>query len=292
MSGIERVGVVGLGLMGSGIAEVCARAGLEVHVAERDAEALDAGLARIDASLDRGLRRGKMIHRDRDDATSKIIGTTSLAALADCQFVIEAATEDAAAKLAIFAALDETVQAPGAILASNTSSIPIATIATATKRPQQVIGVHFFNPAPVMALVELIPTLLTSPETSASTRHFVERTLGKTSIQAEDRAGFVVNALLIPYLMSAVRMLEAGHASAHDIDTAMTLGAAHPMGPLHLLDLIGLDTAVLAAQSLYDEYHEPHHAAPPLLRRMVESGLLGRKTGRGFFTYTSEGKLA
>jgi 3-hydroxybutyryl-CoA dehydrogenase len=285
VSGITRVGVIGAGLMGSGIAEVCARAGLEVIVREIDAAAAAAGQARIEKSLNRALAAGKITSGDRDVAVGCLAYTTSLDDLADRDLVIEAATENPQVKTALFAELDAVVKRPDAILATNTSSIPIVEVARATTRPAQVIGLHFFNPAPVQKLVELIPSVLTGEDTKNRATAFVTGTLGKTAIGAPDRSGFVVNALLVPYLLSAIRMLEAGHATAEDIDTGMVLGCAHPMGPLRLADLIGLDTLEAVAGSMYEEFKEPLYAAPPLLRRMTAAGLLGRKTGRGFYDY-------
>jgi 3-hydroxybutyryl-CoA dehydrogenase len=282
---ISRVGVIGSGLMGSGIAEVCARAGLDVVVREIDSEAAAAGRARIENSLGRGVKSGKLSARDRDTALQRITVVTDLDRLADRDLVIEAATENPAVKSRLFRELDATVEREDAILATNTSSIPIVEVAQSTARPAQVIGLHFFNPAPVQKLVEIIPSVLTDGTTADRARAFVTGRLGKTPIAAPDRSGFVVNALLVPYLLSAIRMLEAGHATAKDIDTGMTLGCAHPMGPLALSDLIGLDTVQAIADSMYGEYAEPTYAAPPLLRRMTAAGLLGRKTGRGFHDY-------
>lgn len=282
---ITTVGVVGGGLMGSGIAEVCARSGIDVMVAEVNDDAAAAARARIEKSVQRGVDKGKLSADDATVALGRLQVTASLSDLADRQLVIEAATENEPVKLRLFGKLDEIVTAGDAILASNTSSIPIARLATATSRPESVVGVHFFNPATVQKLVEVIPSQLTSDETVRRVREFVADTLGKTVIRAQDRAGFVVNALLIPYMVSAIRMFEAGYATAEDIDTGMVLGCAHPMGPLALTDLVGLDTTLAVAESLYAEYAEPSYAPPPLLRRMVESGLLGRKSGRGFYTY-------
>jgi 3-hydroxybutyryl-CoA dehydrogenase len=288
VSGITRVGVIGAGLMGSGIAEVCARAGLEVIVREIDGAAAAAGQARIEKSLNRALAAGKITSGDRDVAVGCLAYTTSLDDLADRDLVIEAATENPQVKAALFAELDAVVKRPDAILATNTSSIPIVEVARATSRPAQVIGLHFFNPAPVQKLVEVIPSILTSEDTATQATAFVTGTLGKTAISAPDRSGFVVNALLVPYLLSAIRMLEAGHATAQDIDTGMVLGCAHPMGPLKLADLVGLDTLEAVAGSMYEEFREPLYAAPPLLRRMTAAGLLGRKAGRGFYTYEEQ----
>jgi 3-hydroxybutyryl-CoA dehydrogenase len=285
MSDITRIGVVGCGLMGSGIAEVCARADLDVMVREINDQAATAGRRRIEASLERAVTAGKLAGLERDAALERITLTTDLGDLADRDLVIEAATENPEVKAALFAELDRVIRRPDAILATNTSSIPIVHVARATARPQQVIGMHFFNPAPVQKLVELIPCILTSEEVADQAGAFVTGALGKTAITAPDRSGFVVNALLVPYLLSAIRMVEAGQATAEDIDTGMVLGCAHPMGPLRLADLVGLDTLQAVAESLYEEYAEPLYAAPPLLRRMTAAGLLGRKTGRGFYHY-------
>jgi 3-hydroxybutyryl-CoA dehydrogenase len=282
---IKRVGVVGGGLMGSGIAEVCARAGLDVIVRETGDAAAAAARARIAESLGRGVRKGKLSEAERGEALRRVAVVTSLQELADRDLVIEAATESPALKARLFEELDATVTRPDAVLATNTSSIPIAEVARVTSRPAQVIGLHFFNPAPVQRLVEVIPSVLTAPETADRARAFAAGALGKTPISAPDRSGFVVSALLVPYLLSAIRMLEGGHATAEDIDAGMTLGCAHPMGPLALSDLIGLDTLQSVAESMYREHAEPACAPPPLLRRMTAAGLLGRKSGRGFHDY-------
>jgi len=277
------VGIVGCGLMGAGIAEVAARAGKLVVVVESSDEAAAAGRARLRASLERAEARGKISSAAEVLARLRVV--TELEELADRELVVEAIAEDEAAKTAVFARLDEIVQSPDAILASNTSSIPIMKLAVATNRPSQVLGVHFFNPVPVLSLVELVPSLMTDPAVVDRARAFVADGLGKQPILCQDRAGFVVNALLIPFVLSAIRMLESGFATAEDIDRGLVLGAAHPQGPLALADLIGLDTTKAVAESLYEEFKEPLYAAPPLLARMVEAGLLGRKTGRGFYTY-------
>ncbi len=282
---MDRVGVVGCGLMGSGIAEVAARAGADVVVIERNAEALAAGVARIERSLTRAVAAGKLPEDDANRARGHLSFSEDFTRLHDRELVVEAVAEDEATKLQVFQRLDAVVTDPGAILATNTSSIPIIKLAMATKRPEQVIGMHFFNPVPVLKLVEVISSLLTSPETTARVREYATTTLGKKVISSPDRAGFVVNALLIPYLLSAIRMLESGFASAEDIDTGMVVGCAHPMGPLALTDLIGLDTTLAVADSLYAEFKESHLAPPPLLSRMVQAGLLGRKSGQGFFAY-------
>ncbi|MER6975831.1 3-hydroxybutyryl-CoA dehydrogenase [Streptomyces carpinensis] len=286
MSDIERVGVVGAGLMGCGIAEVCARAGLDVIVAEVDSAALDFGRTRIEKSFAQGVRRGKLTQDDMDTVLARISYTLDLTRFADRDLVVEAVAEVEEIKAEVFRILDKVVERPDAILASNTSSIPIMKLATATGRAAQVVGTHFFNPVPVLPLVELIPSLLTSEETCRRAQAFATDVLGKTVIKARDRAGFVVNALLVPYLLSAIRMLESGVASAEDIDNGMVLGCAHPMGPLRLADLIGLDTTKAVADAMYEEFKEPLYSAPPLLLRMVEAGLLGRKSGRGFYDYS------
>jgi 3-hydroxybutyryl-CoA dehydrogenase len=281
---VQRVGVVGCGLMGAGIAEVSARAGLDVVVAESGQAAVTAGRARLEASLARAESRGRI--DSAEEVLARIRVVDGIEELADREVVVEAIVEDEKVKVELFARLDATVSAPDAILASNTSSIPIMKLAVATQRPTQVVGVHFFNPVPVLSLVELVPSLLTAPSTTERARSFVQDQLGKHAIDCQDRAGFVVNALLIPFVLSAVRMLESGFATAEDIDEGLVRGAAHPQGPLALADLIGLDTVKAVAESLYDEFKEPLYASPPLLARMVEAGLLGRKTGRGFHTYT------
>ena len=285
MSEITRVGVVGSGLMGSGIAEVCARAGLDVIVTEVDAAAAEGGQRRLVKSLDRAVSSGKLTENERDAALARIAFATDIGELADRQLVVEAVVEDEQSKVDVFRRLDKIVEADDAVLASNTSSIPIMKLGIATERPEQVIGIHFFNPVPVLRLVELVVSLMTSPATIAAADDFATNVLHKRVIRSQDRAGFVVNALLIPYLLSAIRMMESGFATADDIDTGMVEGCNHPMGPLHLADLIGLDTTLAVAQSLYEEFKEPLYAPPPMLSRMVEAGLLGRKTGRGFYDY-------
>jgi 3-hydroxybutyryl-CoA dehydrogenase len=282
---IERVGVVGCGLMGSGIAEAAARAGLDVRVVDLDRIILERGRERVLHSIARAQRAGKLSDAAAEAAMDGIEFTADLGALADRQLVVEAVVEAEAEKMAVFESLDKIVEAQDAVLASNTSSIPIMKLAMATSRPSQVIGVHFFNPVPVLPLVELVTSLLTSDETVAVAEHFATAQLGKQVIRSQDRAGFIVNALLIPYILSAVRMLESGFATAEDIDLGMVKGCAHPMGPLALADLIGLDTTMAVANSLYQEFKEPLYAPPPLLARMVEAGLLGRKSGRGFYDY-------
>lgn len=284
---MDRVGVVGFGLMGAGIAEVSARAGLDVVVVDADRAAVDRGLSRLEASLRRAESKGKLSAAEgsADDVLARVRPATELDALADRDLVVEAIVEDETAKVDLFRTLDRVVTAPDAVLASNTSSIPIMKLGVVTQRPEHVLGIHFFNPVPVLRLVELVPSLLTAPETTERSRTFVQDRLGKQAIDCQDRAGFVVNALLVPFILSAIRMYESGFASAEDIDQGLVLGAAHPQGPLALADLIGLDTTKAVAESLYEEFKEPLYAAPPLLQRMVDAGLLGRKSGRGFYTY-------
>jgi 3-hydroxybutyryl-CoA dehydrogenase len=280
---IERVGVIGGGLMGSGIAEVCARAGSMVTIHEINGEAAAAARARVERSLDRALEKGKLDASEREAILGRITVSTDLGEQADRQLVIEAATEDEALKRKVFADLDSIV-ATDTILASNTSSIPITRLASATSRPEHVVGLHFFNPVPVMALVELVTTVMSSAEVETRAAEYAE-SLGKTVIRAKDRAGFIVNMLLVPYLLGAIRMYEAGVASREDIDSGMRLGANHPMGPLELSDFVGLDTMKHIADVLFEEYKEPFFASPPLLTRLVEAGMHGRKTGRGFYEY-------
>ncbi|MFJ3436933.1 3-hydroxybutyryl-CoA dehydrogenase [Streptomyces cyaneofuscatus] len=285
-SSISRVGVVGCGLMGSGIAEICARAGLEVTVVVSRPEAVAPGLGRIEASLARAVTKGKLSEAEREKALAAITMTCDLEALADREFVIESIREDEAAKVELFARLDRIVKDPQAVLASNTSSLPIMRLGRSTARPDRVVGVHFFSPVPVLPLVELTGSLLTDEEVCDRAEAFVTDVLGKRVIRTEDRAGFVVNALLIPYLLAAIRMVESGFASAEVIDRGMELGCSQPMGPLRLADLIGLDVVASIADSLYEEFKEPLYAPPSLLVRMVEGGMLGRKTARGFHAYT------
>jgi 3-hydroxybutyryl-CoA dehydrogenase len=282
---IERVGVVGGGLMGSGIAEVCARAGIDVVVREQDAAAVDAARARIQKSLERGLKGNKISAEDAEQTEARLQFTTEYDALNDRQLVVEAVFEDEATKVECFRQLDGAVKSDDAILASNTSSIPIMKLAVETKRPAFVCGIHFFNPVPVLELVELVPSLMTSAETAERSARFASEQLGKVVVRSQDRAGFVVNALLVPYILSAIRMAESGFATPEDIDAGMVKGCNHPMGPLALADLIGLDTTMAVAQSMYEEFKEPLFAPPPMLCRMVEAGLLGRKSKRGFYQY-------
>jgi 3-hydroxybutyryl-CoA dehydrogenase len=271
--------------MGSGVAEAAARAGLDVKVVDLDQATLERGRERLRTSISRAEKAGKLTGTEAESSLDRIEFSADIGSLADRQLVVEAVVESEAEKVAVFQALDKVVEDPGAVLASNTSSIPIMKLAMATSRPSQVIGIHFFNPVPVLPLVELVTSLLTSDETAAIAHRFATEQLGKQVIRSQDRAGFIVNALLIPYILSAVRMLESGFATAEDIDLGMVKGCAHPMGPLHLADLIGLDTTMAVANSLYEEFKEPLYAPPPLLARMVEAGLLGRKSGRGFYDY-------
>jgi 3-hydroxybutyryl-CoA dehydrogenase len=280
---VRKVGVVGCGVMGAGIVEVCARAGLDVLYVETGPALVEGGRARIEASTRKAVDRGKLSERQREEELGRIAGTTSIEDLADRDLVIEVATEHYDTKREVFRRLDE-IAGPDVILASNTSSIPIVDLGAATKRPDKVVGLHFFNPVPVMGLIEVVKAITTSDETVEFARAF-GTVLGKATVLSKDRAGFIVNMLLIPYLNGAVRMLEDGFASREDIDTAIVLGLGHPMGPLRLLDLIGLDTALFVAGVLYEEFKEPVFAPPPLLKRMVTAGQLGRKTGKGFYEY-------
>ncbi|MFE5124170.1 3-hydroxybutyryl-CoA dehydrogenase [Streptomyces sp. NPDC056669] len=285
MTDPQRIGVVGCGLMGAGIAEVCARAGLDVVVADADRAGVERGRVRVRESLSRAVTTGKVDAESAGLALARLRFTTDLDEFADRELVVEAVAEHEELKTEIFARLDKVVERPDALLASNTSSIPIMKLAMATNRPQQVIGIHFFNPVPVLRLVELVPSLLTAARTRERAERFAVDALGKQAITAGDRAGFVVNALLIPYLLSAIRMMESGFASAKDIDTGMQMGCAHPMGPLRLADLVGLDTVQAAAEAMYDEFKEPLYFPPPVLQRMVEAGQLGRKSRQGFYQY-------
>lgn len=280
---MKKIGVVGCGLMGAGIAEVSARADLDVVVVESSQPAMEAGRERLAASLRRAEAKGKI--PDAAAVLGRLRFATDLEALADRDIVVEAIVEDEAAKVDLFGKLDQILTSPDAILASNTSAIPIIKLAVATSRPSHVVGLHFFNPVPVLSLVELVPSLLTDPEVAERVRAFARDALGKHVVNAKDRAGFVVNALLIPFLLSAIRMVEAGFATPEDIDESLVRGCAHPQGPLALADLIGLDTVKAVADSLYEEFKEPLNAPPPLLSRMVDAGLLGRKSGQGFYRY-------
>lgn len=286
MSEFSRIGVVGGGTMGAGIAEVCARAGLDTVVTEVSEQAAEAARTRVEASLLRAVRSGRLEASESDAALALLRFEFTLEAHGDRDLVIEAAPEVEALKLDLFRTLDRIAPAD-AVLASNTSSIPLVKMAAVTGRQDRVVGVHFFNPVPVLPLVEIVESLLTSADTLLAVTDFAEKRLGKQTIRSKDRAGFVVNALLVPYLLSAIRMLESGFASAEDIDQGMVKGCAHPMGPLALADLIGLDTCAAVAASMYEEFKEQLFAPPPLLLRMNEAGLLGRKTGQGFFRYSS-----
>ena len=281
---VSTVGVIGGGIMGTGIAEVSARAGCDVVICEVNQAFAESALGRVRKSLARAEKTGKLATADREAAEGRVRAVTDIADLADRDLVIEAVIEEEAEKIAIFQALGKVAR-PDALLASNTSSIPIMKLAAVTPQPQRVIGMHFFNPVPVLRLVELVPSLLTSPETVARAEAFCIGQLDKHIVHCKDRAGFVVNALLVPYLLASIRMVESGFASAAEVDTGMVDGCNHPMGPLALCDLIGLDTIQFVAQSLYAEFKEPLYAPPSLLMRMVEAGLVGRKSGHGFFDY-------
>jgi 3-hydroxybutyryl-CoA dehydrogenase len=281
-----RIGVVGGGLMGAGIAEVCARAGVDVTVVEADAATAERSHERIEKSLDRAVRSGKLDAEARATAGERLAFTATLEDIEGADGAIEAIIEDELAKRELFTRLD--VLLPDAqFLASNTSSVPIMKLGAGTSKPERVLGMHFFNPVPVLPLVELVRSIMTGDEALERARTFARDTLGKICIESQDRAGFIVNALLIPYLLSAIRMYESGFASKEDIDQGMVLGCAHPMGPLRLSDLIGLDTLLAVSESLYDEFRDPASVAPALLNRMVEAGLLGRKSGRGFYDYSA-----
>jgi 3-hydroxybutyryl-CoA dehydrogenase len=283
---ITKVGVVGAGIMGSGIAEVCVRAGLDTVLLDVEEAFAARGRERIEKSLATAVTRGKMTDEEREQSLRQLQTGAELKMLADRDLVIEAVIEKEDAKAALFIDLDR-IAPPETIFASNTSSIPIVRIATATQRPDRVLGMHFFNPAPVQPLVELIPALTTDPAVVDIVERFTIDSIGKKPIRCRDQAGFVVNALLVPYLLAAIRMYESGAASATDIDEGMKNGCAHPMGPLALSDLVGLDTLVSVAEVMFDEFKEPLYAPPPLLRRLVDAGRLGRKSGRGFYEYGS-----
>jgi 3-hydroxybutyryl-CoA dehydrogenase len=285
MSVISTVGVVGAGFMGSGIAESAARAGLDVLVCEPESAVLERSRERIEVSVSRAVAGGKVTDRESDELLERLTFTISLNDLAPAELVIEAIVEDVAAKRTVFGQLDEILPEE-TLIASNTSSIPIAQLAEATTRADRVLGLHFFSPVPVMTLVEVVVALDTSRETVVAANAFVER-LGKRPIETKDRSGFIVNMLLVPYLMAAVRMYEEGFASREDIDAGMKLGCGHPMGPLTLCDFIGLDVLYAVCDSLYEEFKRDEYAPPPLMKRMVASGRLGRKSGRGFYDYAS-----
>ena len=280
---IRKIGVVGCGLMGGGIAQTCAQSGYEVVVREVNQELLDKGLARIYNAWDMMATKGKLTKGQVDENRSRLHGTLNLEDYADCDLVIEAVIENMEEKLRLFPALDRIVN-PEALLLTNTSSLNVTQMGAVTKRPQKVCGLHFFNPAPVMKLVEVVQTISSSEDTIEVVKQFAI-SLGKTPVLAKDTAGFIVNFLLIPYLIAAIRLLENGQASRDDIDNAMKLGCGYPMGPFTLLDYVGLDTTLWAAEAIYEEYKDPLYAPPPLLRRMVQSGIYGKKSGRGFYDY-------
>lgn len=280
---IRRIGVVGCGLMGSGIAQTCAQSGYETVVREVNQQLLDKGLARIYDAWEMMSSKGKLTQGQVDENRGRLHGTLDLADFVDCDLVIEAVIENMEEKVRLFPALDHIVK-PEALLLTNTSSLNVTQMGAVTKRPDKVCGLHFFNPAPVMKLVEVVRTISTSEETIETVKQFAI-SLGKSPVLAKDTAGFIVNFLLIPYLVAAIRMLENGMASRDDIDTAMKLGCGYPMGPFTLLDYVGLDTTLWAAEAIYDEYKDPLYAPPPLLRRMVLSGMYGKKSGRGFYDY-------
>ena len=280
---IKTVAVVGCGLMGSGIAEVCARSGYDTVVREVTDDVLDKGMERLRRSIGTAVERGKLSGEERDAALGRLRGVTRLEDLADRDLVIEAVVESLDTKREVFRTLD-AVCPPQTILASNTSSIPIIEMASATQRPDRVLGMHFMNPVPVMRLIEFVQAITTSEETLATARVFGE-SLGKRVIVAKDRAGFIVNMLLVPYLLEAIRMYENGVASREDIDVGMVLGTNHPMGPLTLLDYVGLDTTYYIANILFEEFRQPQYAPPPLLKQMVTAGFYGQKSGRGFYDY-------
>jgi 3-hydroxybutyryl-CoA dehydrogenase len=282
---IKRVGVLGSGIMGSGLAEVAAKAGCEVIVRSRTRASADGLLAGLARNLDRQVAKGKLTADEQAEVQGRVSATDQLDGLVECDLVIESVVEDLTVKKALLAELDRVAQ-PDAIFASNTSTLPIVELAVQTQRPDRVCGLHFFNPAPVMKLVEIVRPITASDQTVQSARAFAIA-CQKEPVEVADRAGFVVNALLFPYLNNAVRMLENGTASMEDIDTAMQGGCNFPMGPFALLDLVGLDTSVSILDALYEEFRDPNYAAVPLLRRMVAAGRLGRKTGRGFYSYTS-----
>ena len=280
---IKKIGVIGCGLMGSGIAQVIAQKGFQVIVREVSEDFLEKGLDRIQGFLAAGVKRGKVSQEEMDTTLGNISGTTLIKDLADCDLVIEAIVENLEAKKAVFAELDKVVK-PEAILSSNTSSISITAIASATDRPDKCIGIHFMQPVPIMKLVEIVRPEITSEETYNRSRAFIE-SLSKVTVTAKDTPGFIVNLLLVPYLCEAVRAVEQGLATVEDIDTAMKLGTGVPMGPLTLLDFVGLDTTLYIMDVLFDEFHDSKYAAPPLLRRMVAAGMYGKKAGKGFYTY-------
>ena len=281
---VKRVGIVGSGIMGAGVAETAAKAGHEVILRSRHQETADAMLASLEKSLSKQVEKGRLSEEDRDSTVARVTATSDLHALKDCDLVLESVVEDLTVKKHLFNELDRICQ-DGAILATNTSTLPVIEMAIETRRPEKVCGVHFFNPAPMMSLVEIVRPLTASDETIAEATAFAEA-CGKTPVQVKDQAGFIVNALLFPYLNNAVRILENGVATKDDIDNAMKGGCNFPMGPLALLDLVGLDTSLAIIDALYDEFKDPNYAAVPLLRRMVSAGYLGRKSGQGFYDYS------
>jgi 3-hydroxybutyryl-CoA dehydrogenase len=280
---LKRVGVIGCGLMGSGIVQVSAAAGIETMVREVDQATLDKGLGRIRKFLEGGVEKGKMTAEEKDKTLANIKGTTKLEDLAPCELIVEAVVENIGAKREVFSTLDKVTK-PDAVLASNTSSLSITEIAATTSRPERVLGLHFFNPVPLMKLVEIIRALPTSDAAFDRAKGYVEQ-IGKTAVICKDTPGFVVNRLLVPYLLDAVRLLESGIASREDIDNGMKLGCGYPMGPLTLLDFVGLDTTYYIANIMFEEFRQPQFAPPPLLKRMVLAGYMGRKSGRGFYEY-------
>jgi 3-hydroxybutyryl-CoA dehydrogenase len=280
---IKRIGVVGSGIMGSGVAEVAAKSGFEVVLRSRSQAGADAMLTGLDASLARQVKKGRLEESDASDARGRVSAVTAVDELSACELVLESIVEDLAVKQDLFRELDQ-VCAPGAVLATNTSTLPVVDMAMVTQRPDRVCGIHFFNPAPAMSLVEVVPAITTSDATLDEARGFVTA-CGKTAVTVKDQAGFVVNALLFPYLNNAVRLFDAGVASRDDIDTAMKGGCNFPMGPLELLDLVGLDTSLAILDALYAEFRDPNFAPAPLLRRMVAAERLGRKSGAGFYDY-------
>ncbi|MEU3270484.1 3-hydroxybutyryl-CoA dehydrogenase [Saccharomonospora sp. NPDC006951] len=286
---VSKVAVVGCGVMGSGIAEACATAGVDVTIIAKDSGSISRGQKRIDRSMMRAVEKGTRSNAERSRTLDRMEFSTDLSAALGCDLLIEAVPEDESAKAEVFCQLDRIGLAYDTILASTTSSVPIMRIGSNVRCPENVIGLHFFNPVMVLDLVEVVPSLITGEGVRDRAERFISGTLGKHVVRAPDRAGFTVNAMLIPYVLSAIRMCESGAARAEDIDKAMVLGCAHPMGPLALADLIGLDIVDAVADSLYREFRELHYSPPPLLRRMVEAGLLGRKSGQGFFAYADRG---
>jgi 3-hydroxybutyryl-CoA dehydrogenase len=280
---IRKVGVVGCGLMGAGIAQTCAQSGYETVVREINQELLDQGLGRIYSAWDMMVGKSKISQGQVDESRGRLHGTLSMEDFADCDVVIEAVLENMEEKLRLFPLLDRIAK-PQALLLTNTSSLNVTQMGAVTRRADKVCGLHFFNPAPVMKLVEVVKTISSSEDTIETVKQFAV-SLGKTPVLAKDTAGFIVNFLLIPYLIAAVRMLENGQGSRDDIDTAMMLGCGYPMGPFTLLDYVGLDTTLWAAEAIYEEYKDPLYAPPPLLRRMVQSGMYGKKSGKGFYDY-------